>query len=141
MNMTVSTTPRKLMPLVDSVNKPFWDSAAQHVLKIQRCSSCGHHQYPPIVFCPKCADELEWETASGRATLYTFTVIRRIVNPAFEEEVPYNVSIVQLEEGPLLLSNVVGVDVDDLVIGMPLDVTYDDIAEGVSLPKFKPAAA
>jgi hypothetical protein len=82
---------------------------------------------------------MQWVTASGRGTLYTFTIIRLVFHPAFAKEVPYNVAVVQFEEGPLFVTNVVGIDNDALEIGMPLTVVFEDVADGVSVPKFTPA--
>lgn len=139
--MSNATSVQKPLPLVDSFNKPFWDAAAGHVLKVQKCGNCGRHQYPALALCPDCSSELGWVKASGRGELYTYTIIRRVLNPAFEQEVPYNVSIVRLEEGPLMLSNVVGVENDDLEIGLPLEVVFEDVADQVAVPKFKLAGS
>ncbi|MHA3795390.1 Zn-ribbon domain-containing OB-fold protein [Sphingomonas sp. YL-JM2C] len=137
--MTDNILVQRPLPLVDPINKPFWDAAARHELIVQRCPGCERRQYPPLILCPDCSSEFEWTRASGRATLHTFTIIRLVFHPAFAKEVPYNVSVVELEEGPLFITNVVGVDNDALEIGMPLEVFFDDVADGVAVPKFKPA--
>ncbi|TQC44546.1 Zn-ribbon domain-containing OB-fold protein [Rhodococcus sp. WS4] len=141
MTITAPAEVRKPLPEVNSVNKIYWDAAADHVLKVQQCPNCDRYQYPAVVLCPGCSSEMGWVTASGRGTLHTFTIIRLVFHPAFEREVPYNVSVVELEEGPLMITNVVGIDDDELEIGMPLRVVFDDVAEGVSVPKFTPEVA
>lgn len=87
--------------------------------------------------CPNCNSfEYEWARMSGRATLYSFTIVHRPTLPAFEDRVPYNVAVVQLEEGPYLVSNIVDCRAAELRIGMPLDVVFSD--DVISLPKFQP---
>lgn len=139
--MTTEMQIPKPLPLVDAINKPFWDAAARHELVVQKCMGCSRHQYPPLVLCPDCSSEFEWVAASGRAELYTFTIIHLVFHPAFAEEVPYNVAVVKLAEGPLFITNIVGMADEDLEIGLPLEVIFEDVDEGVSIPKFKPTEA
>lgn len=129
----------KPLPEVTRISRPFWEAAAEHRLLLQRCSDCGRHQHPPVALCPACSGELEWAPASGRGTLYTFTVLHRLYHPAFADELPYNVAVVELEEGPLMVTNVVDVDNERLTIGMPLRVVFEDVRDGISLPKAAPA--
>ena len=94
----------------------------------------------PRESCPVClSDNLEWVTVSGKARLYSYTIVHRPANPAFADLVPYNLSIVQLDEGPRLISTVVDCELDDLEIDMPLDVHFDDVTDDVTLVKFRPA--
>ena len=122
----------KPLPEVTSVNRPFWDAAAEHQLRIQRCADCARTQHPAVVLCPECGGDMDWIDASGRGSLYTFTIFRQPYHPAFVDDVPYNVAIVELDEGPLLLSSVVDCDLEELAIGMPLTVTFDD----ANMPRF-----
>lgn len=137
--MTIDTAVSKPLPSIDSISKPFWDAAAEHVLRIQRCTGCGRWQHTPVVCCPVCSGELDWAEASGRGTVHTFTIIRQVYHPAFTDEVPYNVAVVELEEGPFMVTNVVGCDENGLRIDMPVEVTFEDVADGMSIPKFAPA--
>ena len=120
-------------------SQPFWDGAALGELRIQRCNACERFWFPPSNRCQHCwSDDVEWRTVSGRAELYTFTVYRRAYAPALKEQLPYVVGIVELEEGPRLVTNVVGCDPDDVRVGMPLQVIFRDIGEGFALHGFEP---
>jgi uncharacterized OB-fold protein len=125
----------KPQPEVTNLNRPYWEAAAQHRLLIQRCTGCGRKTQVATALCPECGGDLEWIEASGRGTLYTFTVFRQPYHPAFVDDVPYNVAIVELEEGPLMLTSVEGCECDALAIGMPLTVTFDD----ANMARFTPA--
>ena len=90
--------------------------------------------------CPHCfAAKLEWRQASGRGSLYTFTVMHQVMNPGFVDSVPYNVAQIDLVEGVRMTSNVVGTSNDALRIGMPLEVVFEKVGDNVSIPKFRPA--
>ena len=141
MMSTSWTLVQKPQPLVTAISEPFWTAAASHVLKIQKCPNCARLQYPALLLCPQCSTELSWIEASGLASLYTFTVIRLVFHPAFEQLVPYNVAVVQLDEGPFMVTNVVEIENEELEIGMSLQVVFDDVAEGVGVPMFAPRTA
>jgi uncharacterized OB-fold protein len=83
--------------------------------------------------------DITWAQASGKGTLYTFALMHQVLHPGFASEVPYNVAEVDLEEGVRVTSTIVGCPNDNLRIGMFLEVTFEDITDEVSLPKFKPA--
>jgi len=130
----------KPLPLIDEESKPFWDAAKQHQFVLHHCKNCGTYYYPAS-YCRKCATlaHMEWAPASGKGTLYTYIIMHQVYQPGFKGEVPYNVSIVELEEGPFILTNIINCKNEDLKIGMPVQVVFDDATEEVSLPKFKPA--
>ena len=89
--------------------------------------------------CTECLSEsLEWVPASGRATLFTFAVMHQRYHPGFFDEIPYNIAVVELEEGPRLNTNIIGVPNEGLRVGMPLVVSFEEVGEGVVLPKFRP---
>lgn len=130
----------KPVPQPDENSAPFFDGAKQGTLMIQRCTSCGAYLTPGSRLCTECLGEsVEWAPASGRATLFTFGVMHQRYHPGFADVLPYNIAVVELEEGPRLNCNVVGVNNEDLKVGMQLQVTFEDQGEGVMLPKFKPA--
>jgi uncharacterized OB-fold protein len=131
------TTTEKPIPRVDDLSRPFWEAANRGELTLQRCRECGQWRYPPSWGCPNCLSEgTEWAPVSGRGALYSWVVFHRSYHPAFE--VPYNVAIVELEEGPRLMSNVVECSLEDLRVGMPLEVTFERVTEEITLPKFRP---
>jgi uncharacterized OB-fold protein len=111
----------------DPTTAPFWAAAREHRLVIQRCEACGRHQFYPRPFCLEClSDRIEWVGASGRATIYSMTTVRVQIAPEFEP--PYRVAVVDLEEGPRLLTTIVG---PDCRIGDPVQVDWRDRAGGL----------
>jgi uncharacterized OB-fold protein len=127
------------LPTVEPETQPFWDAAAEERLLIQRCDDCGRWQYYPRPFCKVCwSGNVSWAQASGRATLYTFSIVRRNDLPPFDQRVPYVAAVVDLEEGPRMVSEVVDCALDAIEIGMPLEVTYRDLTDDLKLPVFRP---
>jgi uncharacterized OB-fold protein len=129
------------IPVPTPETRPFWDAAGRHELALQRCRSCGAHLFYPRVACPHClGGDLEWRRASGRGTLHTFTVVHR-GQRGFPLGPPYVIAIVELAEGPRLMTNLVGIDADPATvrIGMPVEVVFEDVAPGLALPRFRPA--
>lgn len=124
-------------PLPTPTTQPFWDAAADGRLAVQQCESCKKHIFYPRLTCPKCGSRtLSWVDASGRATLLSY-VINYLPAPGFEAVGPYVIAIVQLEEGPTMMTNIVGVDtaLDQLVIDMPVQVAFEN-RHGRSVPVF-----
>jgi uncharacterized protein len=129
------------LPTPDNETRPFWDAAREERLLIQRCSRCGRHQFYPRPFCHVCwHDEVEWVEACGRATLYTWSVVHVNDLPPFPERVPYVAAVVELEEGPRMMTNIVDCDFGDLRAGMPVEVTFRPTSDEFMLPLFRPAA-
>ena len=133
------------MPEKDGVSSEFWEACTRGELLIQRCPSCGNRQFYPRAACTECGGTPEWERASGRGTLHTFTVIRQNHAKPFRDLVPYVVAMVELEEGPRLMGNLAGVDPDagDVRIGMPVEVFFEAGVEGedYAVPYWRPATA
>ena len=99
---------RKPIPVPTPETQPYWDKAREHELWIQRCLACAHVFFYPRPHCPHClSDNLEWFKASGRGTLYSYVINHRPA-PGFEDEAPYAIAIVQMEEGPRMMTNIVG---------------------------------
>lgn len=133
--------PRFDLPTPDADTQPFWDGCREAKLLIKKCNDCGAVHYYPRSFCPTCwSENVEWLEASGRGTLYTYSVVRRNDLPPFNERVPYVAAIVELEEGPRMMTNVVDTDFDALRVGMPVRVKYQAISDDVTIPVFTPAA-
>jgi uncharacterized protein len=132
--------PRFDLPAPDPETQPFWDGAGSGKLLIRRCNTCGEAHFYPRPFCPKCwSDDVRWEEASGKASLYTWSVVYQNDLPPFAERVPYVAAVVDLAEGPRMMTNVVDCDRDALEVGMALEVTYRPIADDVTIPVFRPA--
>jgi len=130
---------RKPLPYIHEETRPYWEAAKGHELQIQKCRICGTHYFYPRDFCPSCFSfDVEWVRASGRGTVYSFTICHRGA-PGFERDVPYNLAIIELEEGARMMSNLVECAESDLKVGMAVEVVFDDVTEEVTLPKFRPA--
>jgi uncharacterized OB-fold protein len=126
------------VPVPTPISQPFWDAAKQHRLTLQRCSN-GHVFYYARSHCPKClSNDLTWFDASGKGTIYSYTVARRPTSPEFEQDVPYVIGVIELAEGPRMTSLVVDADPDAVKIGTPVQVVFDDVNEEIALPYFRP---
>ncbi|MEA3075667.1 MAG: hypothetical protein QOF60_575 [Actinomycetota bacterium] len=133
------TTPTKAVPQPTPETQPFWDGCAAGELRLQRCRPCDAFYFPPRPFCPRClSDDVVWEATSGRATLHTYVINHRAA-PGFEPG--YAIAVVELEEGPRMMTNIVGVPntPDDLVLDMALVVAFEDRGD-LRLPVFTAAA-
>lgn len=129
----------KPLPRIDETNRYYWEAARQHELMLQRCQECGQYRYPPGDSCPRClSDSMVWVKASGQGTVYTWTVFHQVYHPAFAKDVPYAVVAVALEEGPRLVTNLVDCKLEEIKVGMPVEVVFDDVTEEITLPKFRP---
>jgi uncharacterized OB-fold protein len=129
----------KPVPIPDDFSAPFFDGARDRKLMLQHCTACDTWSFPVRERCPHCfAAKLTWRPASGRGTLYTFTVMHQIMNPGFASAVPYNVAQIDLDEGVRMVSNVVGIGNDALCIGMKLEVMFEDVSDTIRIPKFRP---
>lgn len=127
------------LPRVDEESKGYWEACEREELVVQRCGDCGLLRHYPRALCPECLSaEIRWERCSGRGSVYTFTVVRQNQAPGFRERVPYVLAYVELEEGPRLLTNVTGCNVEDVHIGMQVRAVFDEVAPGVRLPRFVP---
>ena len=129
---------QKQLPLVTTSDRPFWDAAKRHELVAYRCASCGTF-YTQVTDCVACkAPHMEWTKVDGKGRVFTFCVYHQLYHPAWKEDLPYNVAWVKLQEGPLLMTNIIGCKNEDIHIGMPVEVAFDDVTGEVTLPKFRP---
>lgn len=130
----------KPIPAVTPEMQPFFAAAKRHELCVQRCTQCGTHRFPARAICSAClSTQAEWVRVSGTGSVFSFNVMHQVYHPGFAAEVPYAVVIVQLAEGAKMVSNLVGVAPQDIRIGMPVRVVFEDITDEVTLPKFAPA--
>ena len=120
-------------PQVNPETQPFWDAAAQGTLMFKKCRSCGQAHHYPRALCPFCfSDQTEWLAASGRGTIYSYSVMRRV--PA-----PYAIAYVTLEEGPTMMTNIVDCDLDAIRVGQMVKVAFKPTDGGPPVPMFTPA--
>ena len=141
----LAETLSKPIPIPDEASRPFFDGARRGVLLLRRCCACGTFMLPTgglgTPLRPRCigcfSADLEWAPAGGRGTLYSFALMHQVYDPAFADEVPYNIAVVELDEGVRMTTNVVGCANAELWIGMPLEVTFEHVSEAVAIPKFR----
>ena len=130
----------RVIPVPTPETQHYWDGAKAGELRLQRCTDCGHIYFPPRPFCPTCGSRaVEVITASGRGRLFSY-VINHLPSPGFTP--PFAIAVVELEEGPRLMSNIVGCPQtpEALQIDMPLEVTFERLTDEITLPQFKPAS-
>lgn len=133
------TTHPKPLPVITAENRPFWEGCKQGKLLLQYCDACEQYQFYPRLYCTRCGvPNLRWAEASGRGVVYSYTIIRQNKSPEFRDDVPYNVAIIQLEEGPRMLSNVIDIAPGDLRVDLPVIVVFDPVSDEISLPRFRP---
>ena len=129
----------KQPPAVTMSNQAFWEAAKRHELVVYGCLNCGA-LYSQVTECFACdSPRMDWVKVSGKGRVFTFCVFRQAFHPAWKDDIPYNVAYVKLDEGPLLISNIADCSDDDIRVGMPVRVVFDDITDDITLPKFKPA--
>lgn len=138
-NIGAAPKPRRPRPSLTHDNAHFFEGTKAHKLLIQRCASCGVLRHPPMPACAEC-HSLDWDTvaASGRGIVYSFVVNHYPQVPAFEY--PLAVALIELEEGIRIVSNIVGVELDAIVIGMPVEAEFVTFDDELTLPQFHPAS-
>jgi uncharacterized OB-fold protein len=129
----------KPVPSPNDANRAFWSGCAQGKLRLRRCTRCGTRHAPTRIACVCGSVALDWVDASGRGLVFSFNIVHRAPNPAFRADIPYVIAIVALEEGPRLMSNLVGCAPAALRVGLPVKAVFETLAQGVGLPKFEPA--
>lgn len=129
------------LPEITPLTEPFWSAAKERRLVLQRCDDCAAYRFPPELTCLHCGSlRAAWVEVSGRATLYSWTVAHPPLLPFFQARAPWPVAVVQLEEGPRMVTNVVDVPVAEYAAGMALEADFEDVGEDVTLVVFRRAA-
>lgn len=133
---------QKFMPHPGPETAAWWEGCRHHKLLIQSCTKCGHQQFYPRIICTACmGNSLEWTRSSGRGRVLTFTICRRAVSAAYADDVPYVIALVQLEEGPTMMSNIVECDPESVATGMLVEVIFEQRSEEITIPQFRPVSA
>jgi uncharacterized OB-fold protein len=125
------------VPLRTLDAQPYWDGCLRGELMVQRCTGCGAYQFYPRVRCVTCAGPVEFVAVSGKGTVHSLTVCHRPLTPRFGDG-PYVVALVDLDEGPRLMTNIVGCPPESVYIGMKVTVAFQRLTEDVSMPVFGP---
>jgi uncharacterized OB-fold protein len=121
--------------------RAYFDAAARAELLLPRCRECAKWSWPPRARCPECSSRaIEWARASGRGAVHTFTIVRQAADPSYATQLPYTIAMIDVDEGPRLLSRVVDCDVGAVRIGMRVSVTFASAADGLAMPVFRPSA-
>ncbi len=129
---------KKQLPVITALDKPFWEAARRHELVAYQCQNCGTY-YSQVTDCPACDNpQMDWVRVSGKGQVFTYGIYHQLYHPAWKDDIPYNVTWVKLDEGPLLMSNIVECRNEDIYVEMPLQVVFDDVTDEITLPKFKP---
>ena len=131
-----------IVPGMTELTAPYWAAAREKRLVVQQCRSCGQVWHPPLPRCPHChAADLGWRQVRGDGTIYTYTIVRHPTHYAFADAIPYVLAIVELAEGPRLVTAITGVPPAEVRAGQPVRVVFREVADGITLPYFEPANA
>jgi len=129
-----------IIPAITDLTRPYWENARAGRLVIQRCGHCGRTWHPPLPACPHChCADLGWQPTAGTGTVYSYTVVRHATHAALAGRVPYVIALVELTEGPRLVTGITGCDPADVRAGMPVRVRFEQVTDEVSLPYFEPS--
>ena len=127
----------KPLPHPSPESLPFWEGARAKKLMLPRCNICGRFWFPPSQRCRHClSDDFAWHESAGQGRIYSFVVYHRVYHPGFESDVPYVVGIVELDEGPRILTNIVGAPWEEVRCDMRVRVVFEDTGRGITIPKF-----
>ncbi len=138
--MTTKAEYEKPMPEINDLNRPHWEGANQHEFRVQRCRACEHMWFPPMTNCSRClSTDLEWFATSGKGKVFSFIVYHQGWLPGYLKETPYNVAIIELDEGVRFINNVVGIPNEEIEVDMPVEATYEQVTGEVTIPRFRPA--
>ncbi|MBM4265375.1 MAG: hypothetical protein FJ144_01975 [Deltaproteobacteria bacterium] len=138
----MTTSPRNPLDFApDDLDRPFWEGCRRHELLLQRSRSTGRYHWPAVSDPDAGREGMEWVRASGRGVVHTFSIVHQVFRPELADRVPYNVIVVELEEGPFFHSNLVDCPNEAIRIGMPVEVVFDDLTDEITLPRFRPRDA
>ncbi|MCL0101836.1 OB-fold domain-containing protein [Dehalococcoidia bacterium] len=132
----------KPLPKINAEDRAFWEATKRHSLEVPRCKDCGHIWFPPYLSCPKCISaNIEYLKSSGKGEIFGCIEMHQAYLSKFQDDLPYNVALIRLAEGPLMFSNIVGSNFEEMRPGTPVEVVFDDVTDEVALPKFKIVAS
>jgi hypothetical protein len=130
----------KPLPQIDEENRPWWEALKRHELYIQKCEQCGTLRHYPRAQCTKCLSSgTQWIRCSGKGTIWTYTVTNQNQAAGFRDSLPYVMAWVDLAEGVKMMTNIIDCPPEQVKIGMPVEVVYEDVTPEVTLAKFRPA--
>lgn len=128
-----------IIPGMTGLTEPYWAAAREGRLVLQECGGCGRVRHPPLPACPDChGTDLGWREAAGDGTVYSATIVRHPTHVALADRVPYVIALVELAEGPRLVTGITGCPPEDVTAGMPVRVVFRPVNDQVTLPYFQP---
>lgn len=128
----------KPLPPVNQDSAPYWRAAAQGRLVLRHCRVCDNLMFYPRIFCTRClSDDLDWQEVSGRGRVHAVTACHRAPDQAFRAEAPYVIALIDLEEGPRMMSNVTDCAPEEVTIGAPVEIWFDAATDDIAIPKFR----
>lgn len=131
----------KPIPVPQPESEYYWKMAKDEELWLRHCNSCEKIYFYPRDICPGCySRDTNWVRSTGKGILHTFSIVYRAPHPAFKDDVPYVVALVELEGGARIPTNLIEVEVtpEKIKVGMPVEVVFDRLTEDITLPKFRP---
>lgn len=136
----MATDPQIPLPRPTELSRPFWDAANEGRLVLQRCDACGHFRWTPQILCTNClAEPFTWTEVSGSGRVYSFTIVHRPPTPGFK--IPYVLATVELEEGPLMLTQIVGGAPEDVTMDARVEIAFTRASDAINLYTFRLAGA
>src|SRR5205823_5561849 len=131
----------KPLPVLEGLSGEFYGWLRKHELRFQRCLDCDRWRHVPRALCPSCqSSSWEWARSSGRGRVFAWCTVRRGLHPAFADDVPFTPVVVEVDEGPRMVTWVVDIPPDELEAGLPVRVVFDDVTPDTTLAKFEKAA-
>jgi uncharacterized protein len=128
-----------IIPDPGGLTRPYWEQARAGRLVLQHCRGCGHTWHPPLPRCPRChATDTGWRQASGEGTVYSYTVVHHATHAALADRVPYVIAIVELAEGPRVVTGIRGAEPGQVRVGLPVRAVFEELTPEVTLPQFAP---
>jgi len=128
-------------PTPNGDSLPYWNAARERRLVLRECKACGRKHFMPRAVCPHCwSDRLEWVESNGGGTVHSFSVVHRAPSPMFAANVPYVIAMIDLDDGPRMFANVIGLNALEVAIGDRVKLTFEDRGDGAMLPQFERAA-
>lgn len=133
------TTPQMPKPIITPLDRPYWEYLRKHEFRLQQCSACKTFRYPAAPICAECyATTFEWSLCSGRGRVFSWVVFHKSYFPALDAKIPYNVAMVELDEGLMFISNIVEIANEDIAKGLPVQVVFDDtVYDDLTIPRFR----
>jgi len=129
----------KPRPIKSSSDSVYWDYLKKHELRLQQCNGCQIFRFPASPLCPEChSKDHAWQRVKGTGSVFSWVVFHKCYFPSFAKDVPYNVAMIQLDEGPIVISNIINIENSSIKQGLRVEVVFDDIDETLTIPRFTP---